>query len=273
MHRLRIPTLVLLALAIGYWSGFRSGAGDPANDQAGSASAGDSVPAGEAAALLPASAGGRAAVDRVRGDSAEITGAIANGTSAPVPESASSPGDLRARQEQLRSELADYRRAIAAIESELIGLSLIGEPIISPIVLPPEFDWISENSYRGLFHERMQREPIDPAWAAATEARLQQFVYSRPEIVTRYGPPNIRCHSTQCEVTFLARGVDGSAASLDARALFDGSHEATAGLFECGPGECWADSNGQNGVVTIFWGMTRKEKELQSLAIATVARE
>ena len=42
---LRIPTLLLLALAVGYWSGFRSGAGDPASDQAGSASGDDSVPA------------------------------------------------------------------------------------------------------------------------------------------------------------------------------------------------------------------------------------
>ena len=167
------------------------------------------------------------------------------------------------------------RRTAAELERLRIEGELAADPIVSPIFLPPEFDWLAENLYRDVFHERMQREPIDAAWAGTMEPELLRFIYRRPDVVQKYGAPTVRCHTTQCEVTFLATGVydDPSVARADARALFDNSFVELDGMFDCGPGECWAEAIYQDGIVTIFWGMTKDEDQTRSQAtVATALR-
>ena len=191
---------------------------------------------------------------------------------ADTPENSQDPPALReddaTPEARLRRELADTQQALddtrAQLQALLVDRELADAPIISPISLPAEFDWIWDNAYRGLFHDRMQREAVDAAWAGPMEAELLSFVYEQPGIVNRYGPPTIRCHSTQCEVTFLSAGsIDPTTAAQDARGLFDESFESLPGVFDCGPGECWVDANIDDGVTTIFWGMTKDEAKLE----------
>jgi hypothetical protein len=178
---------------------------------------------------------------------------------------------------RLRRELEEAQDIVSQTTAELerIGIeeALGAQPIISPITLPPEFEWIAENLYREFFHERMQREQIDGSWASATESQLSRFLYRRPELVSKYGVPTVRCHTTQCEVTFVTHGIfdDPSVASTVVRSLFDDSFEEMGGIFDCGPGECWADANSQDGVVTIFWAMTKDDNQTQTEATIRTA--
>jgi hypothetical protein len=208
-----------------------------------------------------------------------VSGAVAEESVVPTRRMPELPEDDAVREVRLRAEIEDTQRALADLRAELEELAIVrelaAEPIISPITLPPEFEWIAENTYRSLFHERMQREPIDVGWAGAIGPELESFIYNQPEIVQKYGAPTVRCHTTRCEVTFLSTGVidDPSVARADARALFEASLVEMDGRFNCGPGECWAEAETQDGIVTIFWGMTKDENQTQSLvSVATTLR-
>jgi len=212
-------------------------------------------------------------VDRSSGDDE-----VAAATIAPTQESLRFPEGDSSREASLRQELEETQRVLADVRAErdylLRSAAHVDGPVVSPIQLSSEFDWLSENIYRGRFHEQIQREYIDADWASATETRVSDFIYDRPALVQKYGAPTIRCHTTRCEVTFLARGIadDPSVAIDDANTLFRDAIEAMNGLFACGPGECWADANSQNGVVTIYWGMTKNNAvQTQSSSSGVVA--
>ena len=91
-------------------------------------------------------------------------------------------------------------------------------PPTQPIVLPPEFGWLSEDL--DPFHEKLQRESADPDWAALTEGQIATFLAENQEITEKYGQPTINCRETGCEVAFVAYGVDESAVRIMAEGMF-----------------------------------------------------
>ena len=186
------------------------------------------------------------------------------------------PEDEAAREARLRREIEEaqaiVRRASGELEQMAIARLLASNPVVSPSPLPPEFDWVDDLTYRGLFHDRFEREPIDGAWSAPMEAELLQFVYDQPGIVERYGPPTVRCHTRRCEVLFTTASGAGSE-QTDVRALLDNSLELMPDTFDCGPSNCWADANQQNGIATIFWGMVVKRGDERPQSLVARATE
>lgn len=187
------------------------------------------------------------------------------------------PESDSAREFRLRAEIEETQQTLAELGAELgelvISMELDATPILSPIRLPAEFDWISADRSRRLFHERMQREPIDSAWATVTETELLSVIYRQTDIVQEYGAPTIRCHTTRCEVTFLStsRNFDESQARADLRALFDASVEEMDGAFDCGPGDCVLGAVSQDGIGSMFWGITKNENQSQRIvSVATL---
>lgn len=179
------------------------------------------------------------------------------------------PEDVVAREARLREEMAQAQAVVDRASSELqaltIGRMLAENPVVSPSPLPPEFDWVADQTYRGLFHERFQRELIDNAWSGRMETDLLQFVYDQPSLVERYGPPTIRCHTIRCEVLFTTASGNGERAQADARALFEQSLELMPGAFDCVQNNCWAGANNEGGTTTIFLGMSRSLQKTQSV--------
>lgn len=157
--------------------------------------------------------------------------------------------------------LAAQMQLVDGAQAELIELyksNVVAElgPVVTPYPLSPEFDWLGVN----LFHERMQRETIDPLWAGSTEAQLWDYIGSQPHIAERYGTPTIRCHSVRCELTWMSfdSSETKTVVQSDFRALRDGIGERLPGAFDCGL--CPIELNVQDGVTTVVWGLTGPEE-------------
>ncbi len=84
----------------------------------------------------------------------------------------------------------------------------LADPILQPLPLPTEFDWIKKFPYLQLDRELLQREPIDIAWASETEAQLKSYIYEHTELAQEYGNPTVHCRTTRCEVTFIRNGLE-----------------------------------------------------------------
>lgn len=147
-----------------------------------------------------------------------------------------------------------FERATLELARQLEGI-----PVVSPTPLPPQFDWMAGSLYLNLFHEQFQREYIDSAWAAPTQRSLERLVYDRPEIIEKYGAPTIRCHSTRCEVIFVASGEWASAGN-DVQELHDATLDEMPEVFDCETGDCWAVARNEGGAASIFWGIERKRQ-------------
>ena len=159
----------------------------------------------------------------------------------------------------LEERIAAQRQLSEDAQAELIELNrrrVVAElgPVVTPLPLPQEFDWLGVN----LFRERMQRETIDPLWAGSTEAQLWDYIGSRPQLAERYGMPTIRCHSVRCQLTWMAYGSSETRADVtsDFRVLRDEIEEQLPGIFDS-PGP--VELNVQDGVVTVVWGLTGAE--------------
>lgn len=137
------------------------------------------------------------------------------------------------------------------------------EPITQPLPLPPAFDWIDLFPCLQLDRELLQREPIDIAWAAQTEAQLKSYIYEHTEIPREYGNPTVHCRTTRCEVTLIRYGLEEweSPSSQEFRALI-------APFFDLPEGARWsyATPEGQinihawhdDGVSTLHWSLVKK---------------
>lgn len=133
-------------------------------------------------------------------------------------------------------------------------------PPTHAITLPPEFDYLFEE--RNSSHERLQREPVDPAWSAVTEAQLNSHFSARPEITEKYGYPIINCRTTGCEVAFIAYGIENSGFAdnpgLEVSAMFEFQAD-NADIFEQPWTEQFASRrveagvHTEDGVTTILW--------------------
>lgn len=137
-------------------------------------------------------------------------------------------------------------------------------PIVQPLPLPPEFDWLSESP--SISHELIQREAVDPEWSAVTENKLIGYFGRHPEITDMFGFPTVHCRSTRCEIQVVRHGVTEQFASNANynwsrynRPLFT---ESWADEFGHGPN---ADSPVLNydiktidGVTTILWHIVKQ---------------
>lgn len=161
----------------------------------------------------------------------------------------------------LAERIATQRQLIDDAQAELIELyksSAVAElgPVITPLPLPQEFDWLGVN----LFRERMQREPIDPLWAGSSEARLWDYIGSQSQLTQAYGTPTIRCHSTRCQLTWMSYASDKTKAEAlsDFSALRDEIEVRLPGVFDCPL--CPVELNVQDGVTTVVWGLTASDE-------------
>lgn len=190
---------------------------------------------------------------------------------ADTPEARSPAADIAAWEAELRRQFEQARlvlgedavRMVGQTSIELVKLELArqleGMPIVSPTPLPPEFDWMADHPYVDFFHEQFQREYIDSAWATPTQAGLERLVYDRPEFIAKYGAPTIRCHSTRCEVVFVASG-EWLSAGDDVRELHEAARDLMPEVFDCEAGDCWAEGRNEDGVTSVFWGLERKKQ-------------
>jgi len=197
---------------------------------------------------------------------ADIAESIADTRDArsPAVDQTAWEAELRRQFEKARLVLGeDALRMVGQTSVELVKLELArqleGMPIVSPTPLPPSFDWMSDRPYVDFFHEQFQREYIDSAWATPTQADLERLVYDRPEIVAKYGAPTIRCHSTRCEVIFLASGEWDNAAD-DVWDLRNTALDLMPDVFDCEAGDCWAEARTDGGMTSVFWGLVRKQQ-------------
>jgi hypothetical protein len=128
-------------------------------------------------------------------------------TTAPAvqPRLAESETSDRARLRiETERAIAEALRASEQLK-ELDRADVLAEPVVSPISLPSEFDWLSRQLR--FEHEAIQRERRDEPWASSTEAQLLSFFYDSQQVVETYGTPTVNCHSTRCEVSFIRYGV------------------------------------------------------------------
>lgn len=91
------------------------------------------------------------------------------------------------------------------------GDNEFSEPLL-PIPMPPEFAKIPSNKvywhhdhWREL-HSQLEREPIDPAWAATTEAVLRN-AFGENQNIMWHGTPTFTCRTTMCQVQMMAYGA------------------------------------------------------------------
>jgi hypothetical protein len=167
----------------------------------------------------------------------------------------------RARNpEEREAELIQLIEDAQAELNEVAKSRILAElgPIVSPLPLPPEFDRLGDV----WFHDLMQRETIDPTWASATEAQLMQFVFDRAQLLRRYGTPTVRCHSMRCELTWVSYSSSETEAAVqsDFGALRDTLNEFMPGAFECGLSKCLLRIDVEDGLTTVFWGITSPEE-------------
>ena len=159
---------------------------------------------------------------------------------------------------QLQRLIAESRAANEALRSELQALETASyreeQPIVLPLPLPPEFNWLSATEYINP-HDQIQREHRDAAWAASAEAELQEYFADRPGIVRAFGYPTIECRTSMCAVAFSLHGVDEAAAVIDRRFT-----DMVSGFSELEWDEQFPETtalygNRQGDVHTIYWSL------------------
>lgn len=164
-------------------------------------------------------------------------------------------GSPSATPEERLAELGDVMDAARQEATEIVRARALGRlgPVISPVPLPPEFDWLEES----VFHEYMQREPIDLS-ASSKEAQLAEYLFSRPQMVQRYGTPTIRCHTNRCLVTWVSYGSSETAdvVQSDLRTVTGAAGQEMTEHFECsGPGGCFLRTHVEDGLATAIWAV------------------
>ena len=198
-----------------------------------------------------------------------------------VPDESSSLEQLQERQ------METGRAYFAAVEAFRKALAIAewsnAPPPDRPILLPPEFDHLSQSP--DIWHELIQREPIDPAWSAATELQISTYLANRPEITGRYGFPIINCRATRCEAAFLSYGLEDQSRAAAQQGLTPeflialNFRNQNAEVYE----QAWAEQfgyvpnrdesdprilnvqvNSQNDVTTILWHFTVEDAQRQA---------
>jgi hypothetical protein len=108
-------------------------------------------------------------------------------------------------EQQTRTGRA-YFAAVEAYRDALANAEWSGaSPPDLPILLPPEFDYLSRD--RDIWHEMIQRERLDPVWSATTELQIKNYLAGQSEVLKRYGYPIVTCRATRCEAAFVAYDV------------------------------------------------------------------
>jgi hypothetical protein len=168
--------------------------------------------------------------------------------------------------EELRSQVDDLAGAamiaLAALNERLKAEELAANPVVSPSPLPPEFAWLRDYPRAERFHDGFERELVDSAWASNAESELLSYVYEQTDLAQNYGSPNIRCHTTRCEVTFVARGIDHDQSTVrdEAGALIRRYNmPSDENRFLCISSSCDFEANTDGEITTIFVGLTRYE--------------
>lgn len=144
------------------------------------------------------------------------------------------------------------------------------DPPALPITLPPQFDYLQEDTMP--WHESLQRQPVDPNWSAQAETELNAYIAANPEITDKYGIPTIHCRMTGCLAAFVsfdpalaeAGGLLGASLIFreDNQEFFEGSW---AQQFSDQVGVV-SDSHRVGGVTTIYWMLARDEQQTNSVA-------
>ncbi len=93
----------------------------------------------------------------------------------------------------------------------------LNEPINTlgtPVKVSREFDRMLSTDRPGgasvdtiRMHARLEKEPRDPIWAAATEAAYLNFFQGKPELL-RYGTPEVDCRMSMCELRLVVASGD-----------------------------------------------------------------
>lgn len=187
----------------------------------------------------------------------QIEAAVASRVEPTVNRDANELTQLREKADEAK---ARWQRARFEFDTALAATS-----VAYPIELPREFDWVSERPTAAVNHDLIQREPIDPDWAYATEEQVMSWVAKQPELIQKYGYPAVFCRTTTCELQF----VSYDAAETQTATIF-GWNGATASLLEESWGDQFAspsqfgnpingyvDVNAKNGVTTILWHLRR----------------
>jgi len=180
--------------------------------------------------------------------------------------SSASADDRLPNLEELKQRADATRRANDAAQRELLRAQRLARwadepPPSLPIVLPAEFDYLLDDPSDN--HERIQREAIDPVWAATTETQIHGYLATRPKATEEYGYPTVHCRTTRCEIAFVAYGVG------EAREF----RSAISGVLD----EPWMDQFTSGGVslinanihnrgdvTTILWHLTRTSERFRA---------
>lgn len=129
-------------------------------------------------------------------------------------------------------------------------------PPTHPITLPPEFGWLAENPDH--LHEQLQREPVDPDWAAVTEAQIATFLSEHSEIVQKYGQPIVHCRTSGCELAFVAYGIEESAFQIMSDGKFFAVNEQPWADQFANSGATLFNAQTQGDATTILWHLIRE---------------
>ena len=188
----------------------------------------------------------------------------------------SAPGESPSLEQLQERQTETGKAYFAAVEAYRKALAVAewssAPPPDHPILLPPEFDHLSQNP--DIWHELIQREPVDPAWSAATELQISTYLANRPEITSRYGFPIVNCRATRCEAAFLSYGLEDESRAAAQQGLTPeflialNFRNQNAEVYE----QAWAEQfgyvlnrdendprilnvqvNSQNDVTTILW--------------------
>jgi hypothetical protein len=163
------------------------------------------------------------------------------------------------REVQLQRLIAESSAADLGLRSELQALRTARfreeQPIVLPLPLPPEFDWLSRTSYINP-HDEIQREHRDAVWASAVEAEIRDYVGGNPELFRTFGYPTIECRTSRCAVTFALHGVDEDVAAINRRFNAITSDFPEREWAEHFPDTSALYADQQGGVHTIYWALT-----------------
>lgn len=182
------------------------------------------------------------------------------------PEPIPAAESAESREARLIVELEDARRTVDETSAELEELRIAKQlrelPVVFPLPLPSNFAWVLEEPTGKLLHGLIQRENRDETWAPATERELQRFLYDQAEVVNELGAPTINCRTARCEVTFVGYGADERSLEVAEKLRDDfGQHDLqdrfSLSIFT--QGSFWVGEHYEDGVVTVFWSLPRRE--------------
>lgn len=125
--------------------------------------------------------------------------------------------DGKMREAQLQESIANARSVLSELEKELrkIGAdrARANQPILSRLVLGPEFDWLQETPYFNEY-DAIQRESVDPVWASMVEEELNSYFLENSQLIDEFGIPEVHCRTNRCGVAFMRSGVEESQSDL-----------------------------------------------------------